>query len=172
MIDEELRALEREIKAGEPGAEERYIVANRRRTAFDVALGAFLEKFNEALRKHFAVRFPGTAVIPRLAVDPRQGPRALKNVRIVRVEGDRVDSAYCFVERETGTILKCGGWKAPEPKRIPRGSIYASWPIRGCGPHGVAYADGSGNCGWAPGVFVSVGVPVRIGPSLPVSERS
>lgn len=171
MVDEELRAIAREVVQGVAGAEERYIVANRQARPFDEALDIFLEKLNTALAKHYAIEF-SEIVAPRMTRDPKQGPRALKNVRIVRTESDRSRSVYCFVERATGTILKSGGWKAPEPKRIPRGSIYASWPIRGCGPYGVASADGSGNYGWAAGVFVSVPVTVRIGASLPVPERS
>jgi hypothetical protein len=70
------------------------------------------------------------------------------------------------VEIATGNILKPGGWKAPEPKKIPRGNIFGLDPLAGCGPHGVAYV-GSGhfNYGWAPGVVTDEYSPNAIGPS-------
>jgi len=65
-------------------------------------------------------------------------PSGKKFIRLVKRHGVSV-SVYCFIEVETGNILKPASWKAPEPKRHPRGNIHAINPIEGCGPYGVAY---------------------------------
>lgn len=180
--DEELRAIAREIAEGVAGAEERYIVANRRRSPFNEALFRFLEKLNGALQRHYAIESPD---MPELnarygfATDPKSQSKFVKFVRVMRVEVERSRvvsrSAYCFVEKETGTILRTGTWSAPEPKRIPRGNIYALESLAGCGPHGVVYvAKGAqhANGSWAPGVFGPEATPIKPGPTLPTSRRS
>jgi hypothetical protein len=174
--DEELRAIARAIDEGEPGAEERYIVAHRRRTTFEAALRAFVERLNEAARAHNKISFPDVTCFDRdgFVVDPRSRANVVKFVRVCRARDGRIDSVYCFVEKETGTILKPGGFKGPEPKRIPRGSIYNCEPLAGCGPHGVAYvAKGTrhSNYGWAPGVLGTGPTRIAAGPSLPVAEK-
>ncbi len=46
-------------------------------------------------------------------------------------------SAYCFVDRSNGTILKTAGWKGPA--KGARGNIYAADPLAGVGMYGAAY---------------------------------
>lgn len=48
-------------------------------------------------------------------------------------------SAYCWIERSNGNILK-GSWKAVTSK-IPRGNIYNDDCLIGCGPYGTDYLN-------------------------------
>ena len=45
-----------------------------------------------------------------------------KNIRIVQRRANGGGSAYCFIEKDTGNILKAAGWKAPA--KGARGSIW------------------------------------------------
>lgn len=49
--------------------------------------------------------------------------RGPKFTRIVTCRNGQRESVFCFVDNETGTILKSAGWKTPDPKRHPRGNI-------------------------------------------------
>lgn len=58
--------------------------------------------------------------------------------RIVRTSwGSR--SAYAFIDRNTGAIIKCASWNKPEPKKYERGNIYAENPLNGTERFGVVY---------------------------------
>ena len=55
--------------------------------------------------------------------------RTMSGPSYIRIFTERNDdattrSAYCFVEVETGNVLKASGWKAPE-KKNPRSNIYS-----------------------------------------------
>lgn len=56
--------------------------------------------------------------------------------RIVRNNGVQ-RSAYCFIRKSDGAILKAAGWKAPA--KHERGNIYASTPLGGTNPYGADY---------------------------------
>lgn len=83
----------------------------------------------------------------RPTLDIQEGPRYL---RVVRAEFFRREdgtfsptatneSAHCFIDRETGDILKTASWKSPE-KRNPRGNLAdASGGLSMLTPYGVAY---------------------------------
>ncbi len=60
----------------------------------------------------------------------------IKNVRVVRSE-PHTRSVYCFIEKETGHILKPAGWNAPA--KHPRGNIHNENMLDGCNPYGVRY---------------------------------
>ena len=48
-------------------------------------------------------------------------PRGKKYIRIISTSyGSR--SAFCFIEKSTGNVLKPAGWNGPAPQ--PRGNIY------------------------------------------------
>jgi hypothetical protein len=50
--------------------------------------------------------------------------------------------AWCFVDIETGEVLKAARWKAPAITKIKRGNIFDEHNgLQFMGPHGVAYAD-------------------------------
>lgn len=57
-----------------------------------------------------------------------------RNDKIIR---DR--SVYCFVEKETGKIMKAASWNAPDPKRYERGNIYNDDPLKGTTIYGTEY---------------------------------
>jgi hypothetical protein len=67
----------------------------------------------------------------------RWGMTRLK--RWVRIE---CPGAFCFVDLETGDVLKTAGWKRPALTKTKRGNIFdASNGLKHIGPFGVAYAD-------------------------------
>jgi hypothetical protein len=60
--------------------------------------------------------------------------------RWVRIEKET--SAFCFVDLETGEVLKTGGRKRPALTKTKRGNIFDEHNgLKHIGPHGVAYAD-------------------------------
>lgn len=143
-MDEEVRALEAAaIKGDEISA--RRLVEARRRNGFDSALQGWVERLRGALSEHLResapILYEDAAYREReLAIRLEAGP---KFVRVMKGS-----SAYAFIEKATGNILKPASWRSPEPKKIPRGSIYGANPLAGCGPYGVAYVNGHGNFPW------------------------
>jgi len=60
-----------------------------------------------------------------------------KFVRIVR-EGGCQRSVHCFIDRQTGDVLKAAGWKAPA--KHARGNLFdAKQGLGLMGPYGPAY---------------------------------
>jgi len=58
--------------------------------------------------------------------------------RIVRhTYGQR--SAYAFIHKETGAILKASSWNQPDPAKYQRGNIYAENCLAGTERYGVVY---------------------------------
>jgi len=88
--------------------------------SFDQALARFVQVNNDAIKAYFAAHYPRLTP-PELVVDPN----GQKYIRIVQEDrgGGTGRSAWCFVERATGNVLKCDGWK--RPAKQPRGSIYS-----------------------------------------------
>ena len=95
---------------------------------FDEALEKFLAKVGANMKAHYGERFP-TLVWSDIPGDPGAdnsppfvyGGR--KYLKIAIGHGYRM-SVYCFVEVETGSILKAETWK--KPSLIDRGaSIYS-----------------------------------------------
>jgi hypothetical protein len=62
-----------------------------------------------------------------------------KYARLVRYEEgvELSGSAYGFIDRLNGDLLKADGWK--KPAKHARGSIFNENPLTGCGPYGMAY---------------------------------
>jgi hypothetical protein len=59
--------------------------------------------------------------------------------RYVRIEAPH---AFCFVDIETGEVLKNAGWKAPAITKVKRGNVFDEHNgLKYIGPDGVAYAD-------------------------------
>lgn len=86
---------------------------------FETALNDFLKAAQEMIVKdHTRQGFTafGSAV---LSIDPK----GQKYIRIVSTRHGDQRSVYCFVEKETGNVLKAAGWKTPA-KGI-RSNIYA-----------------------------------------------
>jgi hypothetical protein len=105
--------------------------------SFQMALERFIINVNEARRFYYETQYPKTAHL-REIVSAQAGGK--KYIRIVcRAPGAEHGSAWCFVEVETGAILKCDGWK--RPAKGVRGSIYsADWAGYGCSHNGPHYA--------------------------------
>jgi hypothetical protein len=58
-------------------------------------------------------------------MEVQEGPKRLRIVKTEDINGKEPRrSVHCFIDRETGDILKAAGWKAPAP-RGKRGSITA-----------------------------------------------
>lgn len=94
---------------------------------FQTALNAFATQLQAFMDAHRVANFPNMS---RELV--RIDPGGKKYVRVC-YNG----SAYCFIEKATGDILKPASFKAPA--KHARGNIYGENPIAGCGPYGVAY---------------------------------
>jgi hypothetical protein len=59
--------------------------------------------------------------------------------RWVRIENP---GAYCFVDIETGEVLKPSGWKRPAITKTKRGNIFDECNgLQYAGPYGIALAD-------------------------------
>jgi len=102
--------------------------------AFDLALAKFLSIYQDFVNEYFRINYSN------LTPPTFTAEYGTRNVKIIRNEShNNGRSVFCFIDKATGDILKAAGWKAPEPKRIPRGNIYAVNPIEGCGPHGIKY---------------------------------
>ena len=64
--------------------------------------------------------------------------------RWVRIERRSPSSSgvFCFVDIETGEVLKPAGWKRPALTKTKRGNIFDEHNgLQHIGPYGVAYAD-------------------------------
>lgn len=163
-MDQNTRALEHAAIAGDD-LSARKLVEARRREGFDSALQGWVERLRGALTAHLrataTILYEDAAYREReLAIKLDVGP---KYVRVWKGS-----SAYAFIEKATGNILKPGGWKAPEPKKIIRGNIYAENPLDGCGPYGVIYANGGGSGGFpieVQGIAVADAAPIVQAPA-------
>lgn len=105
---------------------------------FDTALALFIEWCDTMYLLYFETNFgeglaKGSHGKPK--IEAMEGQRY---VRIVASSSPTSRSAWGFVDKTTGNILKADGWKRPAPQK--RGSIFepkdwAKW----VGPHGPAY---------------------------------
>lgn len=103
---------------------------------FDAALDRFLRLAQEMLDRHGV----GMAHIETYRLVPEAGPRYVRIVREVHVvpSGELISrSAWAFVDKRTGDILKPHGWKGPA--KHARGNIFSENPIAGVGPYGAQY---------------------------------
>lgn len=95
---------------------------------FTAALGRFTEGAQKIYADYVAKNFP------TLTADPIECQWLQKRVRVVRKNG----GVICFVDFETGDVLKAAGWKAPA--KWARGNIYdADNGLKTFGPYGPAY---------------------------------
>jgi len=98
---------------------------------FDTALQNWVNLLQDMWRAYFAQHYTNLQP-PKVELEP-----GLKYIRVVQVDSQRC--VYCFIDKSNGNILKPAGWKAPEPKKVPRGNIFGANPLYGCNPHSVAY---------------------------------
>lgn len=84
---------------------------------FDAALNAWLERAQNIINEnHKRNNFHFQCATLTI------NPNGKKYIKIVRSENHVSTSVFCFIERETGNVLKAASWAAPAPH--PRGSIY------------------------------------------------
>jgi hypothetical protein len=88
---------------------------------FDTAFAAFLVEAQARVNNDYADLGADTA--PTLSAEPGR-----RFIRIVADNGHQ-RSAWAFVDRENGDVLKCDGWK--RPAKGARGNIYDEH--KGCG---------------------------------------
>lgn len=105
--------------------------------SFQMALERFVNNVNEYRRAYYYQSFPNIAANREIASVMEGGK---KYIRIILQSAHREGrSVYCFIDAETGDVLKADGWK--RPARGPRGSIYSSdWKGYGCSHNGPHYA--------------------------------
>jgi hypothetical protein len=88
---------------------------------FEKALAGFLA----AAQAKVDARFAGYAPLQSGKVEIERGPKYIRIVEQTFVnEHSSGRSAFCFIDRENGNVLKPAGWKGPE-KRNPRSTIFA-----------------------------------------------
>jgi len=103
---------------------------------FEAALARFLAAAQVNLASHYATNYPNLVKIGQ--VDHLEAMEGVKYVRIVRTDGIG-RSAYCFIEKSTGNVLKCDGYK--RPAKGVRGSIYSqTFEGYGVTVYGAVYA--------------------------------
>jgi hypothetical protein len=152
-MDAERTKLERAARQGDLAAATALRALNERSMTIDAALERFVDAVNAKLVGYYEDHYPRlleTGANSVLSIDPN----GKRYTRIVSrsanaLPGELGGSVYCFVDRQNGNLLKAAGWKAPEPKKHPRGNVYNADPTVGCGPYGVAYLNGGG-CGGFP----------------------
>lgn len=106
--------------------------ANTNALSFESAMERFLDHAQSLVSDSEGPSYPDNC---RTILVAEKGGR--KYVRIIRTneEGTR-RSAYCFIRKEDGAILKPASWKGPA--KGVRGSIYAE-QITGVTPYGCVY---------------------------------
>lgn len=85
---------------------------NHHKPVTNDSLTKFKKWVDEMICKHYADRLSNLEV-PAIELN-----RGSKNIRVV-LRG----SSWCFIEIETGKIMKAASWKSPEPKRYERGNV-------------------------------------------------
>jgi hypothetical protein len=95
-------------------------------------LDQFIANLNDMYRKHFIEKGYNWAS-PTFSYQTGS-----KNIKIVENRDTGGGSVYCFIEKDTGIILKAAGWKAPA--KGGRGSIWNDacdvGPDKPCNVHG------------------------------------
>lgn len=98
----------------------------------DEQVNAFVEWLQSMMDRTYGE----SSARPTIVIHP-----GTRNIKVVRNhKSGQPESVYCFIEKESGKVMKPAGWSAPEPKRYERANIHdpSSWE-KGCGPYGVEY---------------------------------
>jgi hypothetical protein len=80
-------------------------------------LDAHVNNFLLAAQERVNATYGSNGAPPTLSVE--HGPRYIRVVAN-KADGDR--SAFCFIDKQTGDVLKTAGWKGPA-KNFARGNI-------------------------------------------------
>jgi hypothetical protein len=88
---------------------------------------------NKVVEDHRQLQFPGLA---KEILVPNEGGRYIKILRIRENQEGR--SAFAFIDRVNGDVLKAASWAAPA--KHSRGNLFSPDNGLGCvGPYGIAY---------------------------------
>lgn len=93
-------------------------------------LDAWVAKVHEMRETHREAHFANLDPVPLEIMKGR------KYARIVAVHSNQ-RMCFCFVQLDTGDILKTATWKAPA--KHARGNIFAADPLAGVTQYGAAY---------------------------------
>lgn len=80
-------------------------------------LSQFINNLTAMYAKHYADKGYTFEASPTFTAQ-----KGSKNIKIVENRANGGGSVYCFIENDTGNILKAAGWKAPA--KGARGSIW------------------------------------------------
>lgn len=89
-------------------------------TNFETALASFVEGANRLLNEGINKSHPNPLYAKKITVDEGR-----KYIRLVMSEGPdaRCGSAWGFIDKTNGNVLKSAGWKTPA-KNFSRGNIF------------------------------------------------
>ncbi len=100
---------------------------------FDAMLGQFVKKAEMLIRENERKLYENVKFNSRLEV-----MHGRRYVRVVKTDDFDHRSAYCFVDKQNGNVLKADGWK--RPARHARGNIYGEdGGLGGVTPYGATY---------------------------------
>jgi hypothetical protein len=103
---------------------------------FQPALNNFINLLQTLINDYTAANYSN------LSPDTIGYEEGSKYIRIVRIgKNSTSKSAHCFIEKETGNILKTASWKAPVKKNV-RGNIFDADPLKGVTVYGAVYLRG------------------------------
>lgn len=98
---------------------------------FSAALDTFVKGAQALIDDHMAKHFP---TLPREVLTVDEGRRYVR----VWKEHPTSRSAYCFVDKTNGDVLKPATWKAPA--KHARGNVYTTKDVsEAVGPYGANY---------------------------------
>lgn len=98
-------------------------------------LDAFLARAQSVVDKHMATLFPN---LPSEKLSYSVGKKYARFVRSIAGVPNGGGSAYCFIDMNTGDVLKPDGWK--RPAKHARGNLFdANNGMLHIGPYGPAY---------------------------------
>ena len=97
-------------------------------------VAGFLAAVEQMHAEYLNASAPNIACQFACSFKAEEGP---KYIRVVKSDVGQ-QSAWCFIRKEDGAILKCAGWKAPA--KHARGNINGpDFGVSFVGPHGPAY---------------------------------
>lgn len=101
---------------------------------FNMALKDFMDYCQNMLSDYMAKTFPNN---PVETLEMMMGGRW---VRIVKTSGSSSRSAWAFVDRTNGDVMKPAGWSAPA--KHARANIFDKATWKNVGPYGPVYLRG------------------------------
>lgn len=100
---------------------------------FDKALASFLKGCQKRIDDEFKMHYPN---LKPNKLEMKEGPRFVKIIS--KVQSGSGTSAWAFIDKTTGDVLKPASWRAPA--KHTRGNIFdQDNGLRSVGPYGPAY---------------------------------